>query len=600
MKIRSSVSWVLRLAAAVLPLAAASAQSLSDLKPGHWIEAKGSLVDGDFVVSELEVAEPEDDEELIGTALRVSGLDLRFEVLGMRVDVDAETEWRDIALDGMEGKRVKVQGRWKGGKFSASQVAPRGEGRDRISGRIDAVHGAAPDLCLEVMDFDLRLSKDTKLAKPETLQQAKLAPERRAQRRTEVGRIGADDYIPGTVKLGETLSFGALVDTKWTRQANRDLDLAEDDDIDSPRASLRLQLLWLPTSSTSALVSPRVEYSAYLDENGTDKRKSNLKLNEAWLRQDDPWQLGLQAQVGRLDFDDDREWIWKRYLDAFRLRWEQGGYNAEVAAATLLDGDDTSSSDLRDEGTETLYAQFGWADKDRSASVWVIDQRFTGVDPNPYDGEDDLDGRDWPFFVGARVLGEWVPDVDIWADMAVVRGYRGDVDLQGYGFDAGATFKSASIAPLYATVGYAFGSGDDPSTPDVNEDFRQTGWQRNNGKFGGVTSFRYYGEAVDPQLSNLGVLTLGIGTRLGRKNSIDIVWHNYRQDVAADYLRDTSLDMDPDGDSRDIGTGLDVIFGSKAFDGWDFEIVYSRFSPGAAFPDADSTWLGAVQVRYRF
>ena len=60
------------------------------------------------------------------TATRVSGLDQRFELLGMRVDVASGTEWRDIAFDALEGRRVKVQGRWKGGKFSAKQVAARG------------------------------------------------------------------------------------------------------------------------------------------------------------------------------------------------------------------------------------------------------------------------------------------------------------------------------------------------------------------------------------------------------------------------------------------------------------------------------------------
>lgn len=578
----------------------AQAQSSADLKPGHWIEAKGSLVDGVFVVSEFEVAEPEDDEELIGTATRVSGLDQRFELLGMRVDVSTGTDWRDIAFDALEGKRAKVQGRWKGGKFSAKQVAARGEGRDRITGRVDEVHGTAPDLRVLVMDFELRFDKDTKLAKPEMLATAKLAPERQAQRRTEVGRVDADDFIPGSLKLGETLSFGALVDTKWTRQANRDLDQALGDDIDSPRAALRLQLLWLPSASTSALLSPRIEYSAYLDENGTDNRQTNLKLNEAWVRQDDPWGWGAYVQAGRLDFDDDREWIWKRYLDAVRLRWQRGGWSAELSAMTLIDGDDTSSSDVRDEGTDSFLFQAGWADKDRSLSVWALDQRFSGVDPSPYDGETDLDGRDWPFFIGARMLGEWLPDVESWVDVAVVRGYRGDVNLEGYGFDIGATWESAAFAPFYATAGYAFGSGDDPATPDVNEAFRQTGWQRNNGKFGGVTSFRYYGEAVDPQLSNLGVFTLGVGARLGRKNSFDVVWHSYQQDVAADYLRDTSIDMGPDGLSKDIGSGLDFVFGSKAFDGWDFELVYSRFSPGDAFPGADAMWLASAQVRYRF
>ncbi|MFN9785720.1 MAG: alginate export family protein [Planctomycetia bacterium] len=577
-----------------------SVPGLPDLKVGHWIEAKGALEGDIFVVSEVEVQEPGDEEELIGVATRVKGLDQRFELLGLRIDVDAQTKWTDMALDALEGRRVKVEGRWKGGKLSAKEVSARGEGRDRIVGRIDAISGSAPRLELSVMDFRLRLADDAKLDKPEALATAKLAPAREVSRPDSIGRIDADDYIPGSVRLSENLRLGALLDTKWTREVDRDLDADAPDAIDSPRAALRLQLLWMPRETTALLVSPRLEWSAYLDEGGDDDEGFDFDLVEAWVRQDDPWALGLQAQLGRLDFDDDREWIYKRYLDSVRLRWERGGWHAEAAGMTLLDGDSDSDSDLRDESTDSLWASVGWSDEDRSASLWVLDQRFTGVDPDPAGGEDPLDGEDWPFFIGARVLGEWIEDLDLWADAAVVRGWRGDADIEGFGFDVGATFEPDAIAPFYFTLGWAHGSGDDPATSDVDEGFRQTGWQRNNGKLGGVTSFRYYGEAIDPELSNLSIATVGVGARLGRKNSLDLVWHSYTQDRALDYLRDTSIDQDPDGASRDIGMGVDLIFGSKAFDGWDFELVYGRFLPGAAFGGVDDMWTASAQVRYRF
>ncbi len=592
----------LALAAGVLAAHAqeGAAPSISDLKVGHWIEAKGTLQAGVFVVSEIEVQEPADEEELIGCATRVKGLDQRFELLGMRVDIDSETKWSQIALDSLEGRRVKVEGRWKGGKLSANQVSARGDGRDRIVGRIDAIAGEAPRLELAVMDFRLRLADGATLDKPDAIGSAKLAPAREVTRPDSIGRIEADDYIPGSLRLSETLRLGALFDTKWTREVDRDLDSTEPDAIDSPRAALRLQLLWLPSDTTALLVSPRVEWSAYLDEGGDDSEGFDFDLVEVWVRQDDPWGLGLQAQLGRIDFDDDREWIYKRHLDSARLRWEGGGWHAEAAAMTLLDGDSDSDSDLRDESTDSLWASVGWSDEDRSASLWVLDQRFTGIDPDPADGEDPLDGEDWPFFIGARVLGEWIEDVDLWADAAVVRGWRGETDIEGFGFDIGATFEPDAVAPFYFTLGWAHGSGDDPATGDVDEGFRQSGWQRNNGKLGGVTSFRYYGEAIEPELSNLSIATVGVGMRLGRKNSLDLVWHSYTQDEASPFLRDTTIDEDPDGVSRDIGMGVDLIFGSKAFDGWDFELVYGRFFPGSAFDDAEDLWIASAQVRYRF
>jgi hypothetical protein len=130
--------------------------------------------------------------------------------------------------------------------------------------------------------------------------------------------------------------------------------------------------------------------------------------------------------------------------------------------------------------------------------------------------------------------------------------------------------------------------------------FRQTGWQRNNGNLGGVTSFRYYGEVVDPELSNLGISTLGIGTRLGRDASIDLVWHEYRQDVAEGFLRQSDLDEDPDGVHRDLGREIDWIAGLRNALGSDFELVLGWFEPGDAFPDADAAWKVSLQWRYRF
>ncbi len=71
------------------------------------------------------------------------------------------------------------------------------------------------------------------------------------------------------------------------------------------------------------------------------------------------------------------------------------------------------------------------------------------------------------------------------------------------------------------TLGYALGSGDDASTSDVDESFRQTGLQDNSAKFNGVTRLKYYGEVLNPELSNLSVLTAGVGIRPSPRSSID-------------------------------------------------------------------------------
>jgi hypothetical protein len=150
------------------------------------------------------------------------------------------------------------------------------------------------------------------------------------------------------------------------------------------------------------------------------------------------------------------------------------------------------------------------------------------------------------------------------------------------------------------SAGWAFGSGDDAGSSATDESYRQTGLERNNGKLGGVSSFRYYGEVFDPELSNLSVLTFGVGTRFTRDSSLDLVWHAYDQDSASAFLRRTDLKADPDGVHTHLGQEVDLILGLRDWHGSDFEFVAGWFDPGAAFVDQDEAWKLSFQWRFRF
>jgi hypothetical protein len=98
----------------------------------------------------------------------------------------------------------------------------------------------------------------------------------------------------------------------------------------------------------------------------------------------------------------------------------------------------------------------------------------------------------------------------------------------------------------------------------------------------------------------MGILTFGLGTRIGKRNSLDLVYHRFVQDEPTDSLRDTDLDRRPNGDDDDLGWELDLIFGSRSFEKWDFEIVGGMFEPGDAFEQDDVAYLAKVQVRFKF
>ena len=122
-----------------------------------------------------------------------------------------------------------------------------------------------------------------------------------------------------------------------------------------------------------------------------------------------------------------------------------------------------------------------------------------------------------------RSFGEPLDGLEYWLDAAYVRGRDSSTDIRAFGADMGATYTFDAPLTPYVTLAYAFGSGDRSTTKGTDESFRQTGLQDNDAKFGGVASFRYYGEVLDLELSNISIYTAGIGFRPTKMSSIDLV-----------------------------------------------------------------------------
>jgi hypothetical protein len=85
-------------------------------------------------------------------------------------------------------------------------------------------------------------------------------------------------------------------------------------------------------------------------------------------------------------------------------------------------------------------------------------------------------------------------------------------DVSGWAIDAGVDwFLPLRFEPrLYA--GYAFGSGSSANDGSkTDHSYQQSDLQSNEAGLGGAERFSLYGVLLDPELSNLGVLTLGAG-----------------------------------------------------------------------------------------
>lgn len=304
------------------------------------------------------------------------------------------------------------------------------------------------------------------------------------------------------------------------------------------------------------------------------------RLGEAYLYWLDPFDTGLDLQLGRVDFDDEREWLFDQNLDTVRGIWNGGRARIEYAySETLSDGS------VEDEAAENHFIYVSNQHRKRHLAAWLFRREF------------DLAVPVRRTHVGVRATGEWWDDHESWLDIAWLNGHTGTADQRGLALDLGTTWEPGDHFAF--TLGYAWGQGD-PSGSETGRTFRQSGLQDNNGKFAGVTSFRYYGEVLDPELANLAVFTAGIGWLPRSGLSLDLVWHQYRQDHLSTRLVDTELDRRPSGQSKDIGHGLDLVFGWRTRWNMDVEAVAGWFSPGRAFVNADDAFVGKLQLRFRF
>jgi alginate production protein len=584
-----ALDWRVRLRALLLLVGAwigttshARAIQSEDLVVGHWLEVKGELdPEGRFVASAAEVLQPEEQESIVGIVTKHARRDKRFWILSQSIEYSEKTSWLKVAPDDVDGKRVKVEGFWRGPlKFSARSVALRPEGRDRLTARVDSIVHVEGGRELSMIGMRVFLPSGVAVEAKQPMDTFTLAPQRKIR---SVARLrDDDDYIPGTHVIANNVMLGLRLEWNGRNEDEYDLNGANDADRLDNVLALRGEITWLPSESFYGLLGFRGAMLWRDDEKSGYESSDETVISEAYGYFRGVLLSGLDLQIGRQDFDEKREWLYDQNMDAARAIYSRDDFRAELSASTNY-----SDAPDRDEHTNNLIAYVSNNDPDRTFAAYVIDRR------------DDRSPDYYPIHFGARALGEWIPGTDGWLEYSVLRGYRGTTDLRSYGFDVGLTWEGRAIEPWYLTSGWAFGSGDDDPDDNADGNFFQTGLQDNNDKFGGVTSFRYYGEVLDPELSNLTVFTLGVGRRIGHDNSIDLIWHRYFQNVASSTLFNDDLDRNPAGLDTDLGWEVDLVAGSRAWSGLDLELVVGTFDPGKAFPEDNPAWLVALQARLR-
>ena len=343
-----------------------------------------------------------------------------------------------------------------------------------------------------------------------------------------------------------------------------------------------------------------------------------LERGEMWLASEDIGGTGVSFDVGHLDFEDDRRWWWDDELDAARITYEIGDFEIALALGRELFADRTDADgvDPEQEGVLRVIGEASWDWRfGHSLQGFLLyqDDRSPSERPGEVfarDREDDADARlTW---LGARAIGA----IDLGApgllgyslDLAWVRGderrnefeevsrrrsvveERRSLAVSGWAFDAALLwlFPVPHEPRIYA--GYARGSGDASPEHGTDHSFRQTGLEENEAGFGGAERFANYGVFLAPELSNLGVVTAGVGLSVLRSSSVDLVYHHYRLVEPADALLDARFDAALDAVHRDVGEELDLVLAIEEWERLEFELILSTFRAGEAFGAERGSW----------
>ncbi len=331
-----------------------------------------------------------------------------------------------------------------------------------------------------------------------------------------------------------------------------------------------------------------------------------LERGEMWLHSKDIGGSGLSIDAGRVHFEDDRRWWWDTELDAVRATWEASPVEFSLALAREVG---PSRSDRRfvvpeHDSVRRIFAgaSWDWHSKHVAQAFFLrhFDRSPPGAAPQLAPRrQDDLDARlSW---AGVRFAGAFEPrttySLGYWLDAARVRGDErvlesGARRVNGSAVDAGINWQRAAAPRPRLYVGYAVGS----------RDFRQTGLHANEADLGGSQRFAHYGALLNPELSNLQILTIGAGRSLAQSSSMDLVFHRYRQVKPASVLRDAQLTTELTGEHRDIGSEVDAVLAIEEWPRFRLELIASAFRAGRAFGAQDGKWSyrGFLAARFAF
>jgi alginate production protein len=388
-----------------------------------------------------------------------------------------------------------------------------------------------------------------------------------------------------------TYQYSYSGEAEATYRRDPDLDRRERDNVSLVKPQVNGIIVYRPTDSVEATLEMILEREIPIrepSELAPRRRHWSLLVDQAFVTFRRPGQP-FSLSVGRRNFEDDRHWLYDTSMDMVSAGYREGRFRAEVSFGREVLTDLDLAPHVQQErdriDTYMLYADYRG-----------IENHRLGVYGIARDDRAKREGR--PVLTGVRLQGTPSESLSYWGEFAAVSGKDEDSHrLKGQAFDVGGTYRFNSLPfKPNLTFGYAFGSGDGNPNDKTNTEFRQTGLQSNESRFAGVALFNIYGEAVETELSNLQVATVGLGFRPDHATSLDFVFHRYRLHRIIDENRAWRLtalmNQVPGQESKQMGQALDIVLGFRNMFGvrrLGLDLRMGWFFPGKAFNREEGT-----------
>lgn len=511
-------------------------------------------------------------------------------VYGIPIEIDDETQFSgsgDDIDDFKVGQRVEVSckvresGYWEASKIKTSDVKES----NKVKGTITrtAVDGEPPDT-LEIHGLKIILTKKTKILGP-----AGSFEDREDDIWGDL-RYSKLYYDAGGIEISDQIT--AFAEYRQTTRENHEFDLSKESDFnnDDTQPEIRLELAGNYNRHFQSFTQLRVRKRYFINYRMLNPPPDDLEVNitQLYLLARNIGNKGFALQVGRQDFDEPREWLFDEYLDAIRVYYY--GVDKFIFNAAYIRG--VSPIKEKYETWTDLLGQVRWFPYGENLfDVYIFLRKDS----------DEARNRE-PIWYGARYYGDITEYFKVWVEGSLLSGEDKGQDQDARAIDLGVTITPPEIRfTPSVTFAYAMGMGDDTGADDISREFRQTGYEDNTDYFAGYRTIKYYGELLDPELSNLIITTFGAGIKPHQNISAEMIYHKYRQDYPDDKLRSDLIDPParPNNVSDDIGWELDLVI--AAVDIWkrfNFSWVFAIFNPGQAFaPRLENAILNKFDIK---